>query len=391
MILKSVKLNDILRRGARLPLLGVLCLAMGLSSCDSFSIYDDDPNCVHGIALRFVYDYHMERGANSFPAKVDCINVFVFDEDGNYVTQFKETSDALLSENYRMEMELDNGKYTIIAYGGMACEHANFTLTPDWQSPEFQSVHKNDFIVTLPRDGKGVSDKQLHNIAERTGGLFFAQPLEIELTDDDYNTTYREETVYMMNDVNDIKIVLQELHDPKVVDYNDYNFEIIDDNFVLDSKNDPIYVATEDYQPSYKPFYMDNPQIGQAMNATSSITQPLEQDEDNKVQVALAEFSTSRLFHNENYSHLDSARLLITSQKEKDKNGKPREIINIPLIRYLLLTFTPGTSWIKTYQEYLDRQSDWTLMFFLQNGKWVETNVSVNDWIVRVNDIELDY
>lgn len=387
MNLKSVKLNDILRKGALLPLLGVLCLTMGLSSCNS--IYDDDPNCLHGVALRFVYDYHMERGANSFPAKVDCINVFVFDENGNYVTQFKETSDALLSESYRMEIPLDNGKYTIIAYGGMACEHSNFTLTPDWQSSAIQSVNKNDFIVTLPRDGQGVSDKQLHNIAERTGGLFFAQPLEVELTDDDYDTTYREETVYMMNDVNDIKVVLQELHDPKVVDYHDYNFEIIDDNFVLDSKNNPIYVATADYQPYYKPFYMDNPTMGHALNATSFITQPLEQDENDKVQVALAEFSTSRLFHNENYSHLDSARLLITSNKEKDGNGNPRQIINIPLIRYLLLTFTPGASWIKTYQEYLDRQSDWTLMFFLQDGKWVETNVSVNEWIVRVNDIEL--
>ena len=387
MSLKSFKFNDMLReRAKRLSLLGVLCLALGLSSCDS--IYDDDPNCLHGIALRFVYDYHMEPGANAFAANVDCINVFVFDDNGNYVTQFKETSDALLSENYRMEIPLDNGKYTIIAYGGMACEHANFTLTPDWKSPEFQNVNKNDLIVTLPRDERGVSDKQLHDIDKRTGGLFFAQPLEVELTDDDYNTAYREETVYMMNDVNDIKIILQELHDPKVVDYNDYNFEIIDDNFVLDSKNNPIYVATEDYQPSYQPFYLDNPTIGRAMNATSKVTQPLYEDEDNKVQVALAEFSTSRLFHNENNSHLDSARLLVTSKKEKDEKGNPRQIINIPLVRYLLLTFTPGASWIRTYQEYLDRQSDWTLMFFLQNGKWVETNVSVNQWVVRVNDID---
>ena len=388
MNLKSVKLNNMLRGGAkRLSLLGMLCLVLGLSSCNS--IYDDDPNCLHGISLRFVYDYHMERGANSFPANVDCINVFVFDSNGNYVTQFKETSDALRSEGYRMEIPLDNGKYTIIAYGGMACDHPNFTLTPDWQSAEFQSVNKDDLIVTLPRNEQGVSDKLLHNTVDRTGGLFYAQPLEVELTDDDYATTYREETVYMMNDVNNIQVMLQELSDPYVVDYNDYNFEIVDDNFVLDSKNNPIYVATEDYQPFYKPYYLDNPQVGAVKNANSTQTQPLEQDEDNPVQVALAAFSTSRLFHNENYSHIDSARLLITSTKEKDEKGNPKEIVNIPLIRYLLLTFTPNTSWIRTHQEYLDRRSDWTLMFFLQEGKWVEATVSVNDWIVRVNEAEL--
>ena len=119
MNLKSVKLNDMLReRAKRLSLLGVLCLALGLSSCDS--IYDDDPNCLQGIALRFVYDYHMEPGANAFAANVDCINVFVFDEDGNYVTQFKETSDALRNDSYRMNIPLENGKYQLMAYGGMA-------------------------------------------------------------------------------------------------------------------------------------------------------------------------------------------------------------------------------------------------------------------------------
>ena len=387
MNLKSVMINNMLRKGAkRLSLLGVLCLTMGFSSCDS--IYDDDPNCLHGIALRFVYDYHMERGANAFPANVDCINVFVFDKNGNCVTQFKETSDALRSESYRMEIPLDNGKYTIIAYGGMACEHSNFNLTPDWRSPEFLGVNKDNLEVTLPL-ADGVSKKMLHNIEERTGGLFFAQPLEVELTDDDYNTTYREETVYMMNDVNDIQVTLQELHDPYVVDYHDYDFKIIDDNFKLDSKNNPIYTATADYQPYYKPYALSNPTIGQVKNAESSSTQPIEEDETKLVQVARAGFSTSRLFHNKDYSHITSARLVVTSNKEKGIDGNPRTIIDIPLIEYLLLIWSEGDSWIKTPQEYLDRQSRWRLMFFLQDGKWVEANVSVDNWIVRINNAEL--
>lgn len=387
MNLKSVILNNILRKRAqRLSLLGMLCLALGLNSCNS--IYDDDPNCLHGIALRFVYDYHMEKGANSFPANVDCINVFVFDSNGNCVTQFKETSDALRSESYRMEIPLDNGKYTIIAYGGMACDNPSFSLTPDWKAPEFIGTNKDDLVVTLPLEG-GVSKKQLHKIEERTGGLFFAQPLEVELTDKDYSTTYREETVYMMNDVNDIQITLQELNDPYQVDYNDYDFKIVDDNFVLDSKNNPIYQATEDYQPYYKPYALENTKIGKVKNADSRNTEPIEQDEDDEVQVARAEFSTSRLFHNKDYSHINSARLIVTSKKETERDGTPKKIIDIPLIGYLLLIWGEGDSWIKTPQEYLDRQSRWRLMFFLQEGKWVEATVSVDNWIVRVNDIDL--
>lgn len=380
MNLKSVKLNDMLReRAKRLSLLGVLCLALGLSSCES--IYDDDPNCLRGIALRFIYDYHMEPGANAFAANVDCINVFVFDENGNYVTQFKETSNALRNDSYRMEIPLENGKYQLMVYGGTACEHSRFSLTPNWTtSPD---AKKDDITVTLPRNEQGESDVQLHNIDERTGGLFYGT-LEVELNEDDYNSTYREETVYLMNDVNDIQIILQELESPYQVDHADYDFQIVDDNFVLDCNNKAVHVATADYKPVYKPYIAENRLIGAVKNSTS-IGAQLEEDEGRPVQVACAEFSTSRLL----IEHLSTARLQITSSKDSDRNGNPQMIVDIPLIEYLTLVRGWGDSWIKDDQEFLDRQSRWTLMFFLQHGNWISTRISVNAWIVRVNNFDL--
>ena len=395
MNLKSVKFNDMLRKGAkRLPLLGVLCLAMGLSSCDS--VYDDDPNCVHGIALRFVYDYHMEPGANSFPANVDCINVFVFDSDGNYVTQFKETSDDLRNENYRMILPLDNGKYQLKVYGGTACEKTKFNLTPDWNST--QGAKMDDILVTLPRNEEGVSKVQLHNIEERSGGLFYGYAirhtdgqvsygtLDVELTDDDYAVDYREETVYLMNDVNNIQIILQELDSPYQADYTDYSFQIVDDNFILDSNNKAVHVATDTYQPLYEPYAFDNRIVGAIKNIDQNGAK-VEEDENKPVQVACAEFSTSRLL----MEHLPTARLQIFSNSEKNQDGTPHLLIDIPLVEYLLLIRGFGDSWIKSDQEFLDRQSRWTLMFFLQHGKWITTRISVNSWIVRINDIELGY
>ena len=379
MNLKSVKINDMLRKGAkRLPLLGVLCLVLGLSSCGS--VFDDEQDCVHGIALRFVYDYHMEPGANAFAANVDCINVFVFDENGNYVTQFKETSDALRNDSYRMNIPLENGKYQLMAYGGMACEHSRFSLTPDWTSTP--AAKKDDILVTLPRNAQGESDVQLHNIDERTGGLFYGT-LEVELTDDDYNTTYREETVYLMNDVNNIQIILQELDYPYQVDYADYDFKIIDDNFVLDCNNKAVETITEEYK-AYKPYAAENRITGAAANLNSNSGTQLEENEKQPVQVACAEFSTSRLL----IEHLPTARLVVTSRTEKDKAGNAATIIDIPLIEYLLLIRGFGDTWIKTDQEFLDRQSRWTMMLFLRNGVWMTTCISVNAWIVRVNHAE---
>lgn len=374
MNLKSVKLNDMLReRAKRLSLLGVLCLALGLSSCNS--IYDDDPNCLHGIALRFVYDYHMEPGANAFAANVDCINVFVFDDKGNYVTQFKETSDALRNDSYRMEIPLENGRYQLMVYGGTACEHSRFNLTPDWATTP--SAKKDDIIVTLPRNERGESDVQLHNIDERTGGLFYGT-LDVELTDKDYSTTYREETVYLMNDVNDIQVILQEIEYPYQVDYADYDFQIIDDNFVLDCNNKVVESVTEEYK-AYRPYAAENRITGGAANLNSNGSR-LEEDGKRPVQVACAEFSTSRLL----VEHLPTARLVVTSRYAT--NGTP--IIDLPLIEYLMLIRGFGDSWIKSDQEFLDRQSRWTLMFFLQSGKWQQSRIVVNDWIVRVNHAE---
>ena len=381
MNLKSVKLNDMLRKGAkRLPLLGVLCLALGLFSCES--VYDDEQECLHGIALRFVYDYHMEPGANAFAANVDCINVFVFDEAGNYVTQFKETSDILRNDSYRMNLPLENGKYQLLIYGGTACEHSHFSLTPNWASTP--TAKKDELLVTLPRNAQGESNIQLHNIEERTGGLFYGT-LEVELTDDDYQTTYREETVYLMNDVNDIQIFLQELESPYHVDIADYDIQIVDDNFVLDCNNKAVETRTREYTHSvYKPYVTENCITGAVKNPNADGAM-LEEDERRPVQVARAEFSTSRLL----VDHLSTARLQITSSKDKDKNGNPQMIVDIPLIEYLLLVRGWGDTWIKTDQEFLDRQSRWSMMFFLQHGYWVSARISVNAWIVRTNDADL--
>lgn len=381
MNLKSVKLNDILRSGAKkLPLLGVLCLSLGFSSCDS--VFDEEQECLHGIALRFVYDYHMERDANAFAGNVDCITVFVFDSNGNYVTQFEETTEVLRNESYRMNIPLENGKYQLMVYGGTACDNTCFSLTPNWKSAEGKNAKKDDILVTLPRT-EGVSNKQLHNLDQRTGGLFYGT-LDVELTDNDYNTTYREETVYLMNDVNNIQIILQELDYPYSVDYKDFDYQIIDDNFVLDSKNEVVHVATEDYQPQYAPYAMQNRITGAAKNIDSNGAR-LEEDEEKPVQVACAEFSTSRLF----LDHLPTARLRVTVKGELNSDGTPRTVIDIPLIEYLMLIRGFGDSWIKGDQEFLDRQSRWTLMFFLQHGVWISARVSVNEWVVRINNAEL--
>ena len=95
------------------------------------------------------------------------------------------------------------------------------------------------------------------------------------------------------------------------------------------------------------------------------------------VSAAYYELSTSRL------TTITAPRLVVFS-RERGEN-----IINIPLNTYLLLLKSELYSEMPA-QEFLDRISEWSLVFFLDSGnRWVNSHIVVNDWIVRLNTAEL--
>lgn len=375
----SVKLSNILRKGALLlPSLGVLCLGSMLTSCES--LHDDMSDCRSGIQLAFNFDYHMEPGANAFPSNVDCVTVYVCDTQGNYLTQFSETSDVLRDPNYRMELPLEKGSYHLLVYGGTTCDKAAVDFTSSWS-------HKDQVRATVPTDDKGESRNQLHDIETRSGGLFYGT-LNVTLTDRDFTAgAFREVRVDLMKDTNTIQVFLQELANPDQMDHRDYDFTIVDDNFTLDGYNNPVYEVANtpgSTTKCYKPLATETRLAGytEPSGREGSVAYV---DNERPVRVAYAEFSTSRLF----VRHMQSARLIITSNRDKDDLGNPKVIVDIPLITYLAMTRGYGESWIKDDQEYLDRQSRWHLMFFLQRNLWVKTTIVVNSWIVRLDPINL--
>lgn len=64
-----------------------------------------------------------------------------------------------------------------------------------------------------------------------------------------------------------------------------------------------------------------------------------------------------------------------------------REVARLPLSTYLAMGRSGADNW--SDQEYLDRGSRWNLLFFLdRNNLWVKTWIHVNDWPVRINNIE---
>lgn len=314
-------------------------MTASFSSCES--IFEDLDACPHGVSLRFVYDYNMEF-ANAFPSKVDCLTLLVYDGQGNYVTTVTEKGAALADESYRMRLDLDKGEYRFVAYGGIACDRSSFVLHP----ASLSGTCHGDLRVSL--DGSCLTDPARRNLHPLYWG-------ELTLATAD---SYSEGTVRMMKNTNNIRIMLQQV-DGLTVDNRDYDFFIEDDNTLFGCDNDLIPAGTV----TYKPWSCGQTSVGIAADGSEA-------------SVAYAELSVSRLMVK------NSPRLIVRRRSDG------AAVIDIPLNNYLL-AFKSDLYPRMDKQEFLDRKSEWPMIFFLGHDmEWLSTHIQIDDWIVRINDYE---
>ena len=340
-----MKLSSLRHTAARLvKALLVTVAALGATSCDGL-IYDDLDPCNEGLRLRFIYDYNMEF-ANAFPKQVDCLNLFVYDSNGKYITTKTVTDLALLGdENWRMNIDLPAGKYHLIAYGGMADAAASFAFNP---VPGVGVPMQDVQVYMKPECITSPVGTNLHN-------LFFGA-LDVTVVKDALD--YTEATVEMMRDTNNLRIVLQHV-DGSPVYNDDFDFVVTAANTEFNYNNELLPVETTTFYP-----WTRGQQIAGA-----------EAETDEPVEVAYAEFSLSRLMAT------GGPRLEITNRKTGSN------VLSIPLVSYLLLLKSELYSSMPS-QEYLDRENRWSMVFFLDRGdRWLSVSIQINGWTVRINNI----
>ena len=90
---------------------------------------DDLDDCPTGLYLSFKYDYNLQR-ADMFNDHVGAVTVYVFDEEGRYVTKQEEANvpghAPLSSPLYTMRMTLAPGKYKFWYWPGRRI------MRPNW-------------------------------------------------------------------------------------------------------------------------------------------------------------------------------------------------------------------------------------------------------------------
>ena len=315
----------------------IVCSVVVLQSCSKEKDKEVPEPPKQGVELRFAYD--SAELSNPLISPTNCLSLFVYDESGNYVKSVTETSSALTGENYVMQVELPEGKYQLIAWGGIACADASFNLvsTPAAGSKvgELQVVMKDNCKNANP----GVN---LHPLYYGTLGVSVPAGSD-KLT---------QATVPMICDTNNIRIILQNTNNTPV-NVADFTFEIVDDNSLLNYQNEVISQNPLTYYPCA---------TGQTEAGTN-------------VTVGYADFSTSRL--------IAVSNCMLTVIK-KDGN---RTVLSIPLINYILLG--QGENSEMTDQQFLDHHTQWTLTLYLEEGFWVSSRFKLNDWELRLNDTKL--
>lgn len=335
-------------------MLAALATLAAISSC---SLIEDESDCVLSSNLvKFRYDYNMKH-ADAFSAEVKQVTLLAFDSKTGRLVQRLDVPAEDMRDGNAIPLEVEPGAYDLLAWGG---EHSK---SFDIAAGKIGESTLSDFHAFLHRDKS--SDGSLHiydDIAPLFHGLVhvnlgYASPSKPNIVD-----------LPLMKDTNVIRVILQHVSG-ELVDHADFNFTITDRNGWLNADN-----SLRDNLPiAYHPWYLYTGAVDINLNPTDAPTNRSAAPADSRSILggSLAEFTLSRLMMQ------NDPELLVT-----DKSGKTILRINIRDYALLVKGFYNEAM---SDQEYLDRQDEYNMTFFLDEGnRWLNTIIIINDWrIVR--------
>ena len=324
--------------------------AMFLTSCDNNVIYDGEGDCQAYYRIKFKYDRNL-KFADAFSKEVSSVNLYVFGEDGTLVYQGKESGEILANEDYVMPVELPVGKYDMLAWCGVGEDDSYFV--PEVALGVTTKEELKCRINRQSEEGYGVVDKELVSL--------FHGEMQVEFTDEPGTHV---ETMELTKNTNSVRILLQQLSGEDV-DLAKFSFEIQDNNGYMAHDNSLL----QDELLIYKPWSL---KTGNADVDADIYHAPATRA--SSVGVAVAELTVGRLVEG-------NRPILVIRNIEEDK-----VVLSVPLIDYALLV-KGNYGKDMNDQEYLDRQDEYSMTFFLdESGDWASASIIVNSWRVVLNN-----
>lgn len=344
--------------------LSATVLALGMAvSCDGL-IYDGEGDCAVTYRVRFRYDMNM-KFADAFSHEVDRVTLYVLGEDGSIIWTKTESGDALAAEDYSMVVDVPAGRYDLLAWCD-AGDKGSFTVA---KAAEKAGL-KCSLNVKTAGDGSSYVDSDLDR-------LYYGYLAGADFTADEGTV---EATVNLTKDTNHFSVILQHISgDP--MDKSKFSFSIVADNAFMDWDNS--LIGNE--MVSYNAWSVESGSANVEKYKTSSAgaifpvaeTAEAATKATASLNLVTAELTTGRLVKGR------QPRLNVTNLE----SGK--EVLSVPLIDFALLVKGKYNERMDD-QEYLDRQDDYSMIFFLDDqDRWINTFIYINSWKIVLQDENL--
>ena len=332
----------------RMCTLFVAVLGMTIVSCSD--ILDEEVvDCSVEYRVKFKYDHNMKK-ADAFSNEVRSVTLYAFYQEGNFVYQRTEQGDILGEDGYSMPLEVEAGDYRFITWAGLEGEESFSVpvLTPGVSTIDDLTCRMNR--ISTRSDGSAIVNEDLKPLwhGEVTQHSFTSRAAMVQ-----------ELTIPLIKNTNNVRVVLQHLSGSPV-EVDKFTFTITDENGWMNHDNSLL----EDEQLTYYAWRTDD---GVAeLNPNGSRAQT-------SIGVAIAELTVGRLV-------LENNPILTIT------NDKGEKVLSIPLIDYALLVKGHYNRNMDN-QEYLDRQDEFNMTFFLDDDDhWVDSYIIINSWKVVLNN-----
>ena len=360
----------------------IVALGSMLCSCNDL-MHDDLPSCDMGVDLQFKYDYNVQR-ADMFNDHVGGVSVFVYDQQGKFITRQdaynSATSQPLKDHNYTMRLNLEPGKYRFVTFAFQKKYEETRTLKGakfQIAIPQVGSDIK-DLNVRLDRTNPNRQNAQSHdgNDPEDNPAVVENRSLPLDtlwhgLSDHlvevkDLQVT--KHTISLVRDTKQLTVRLHQLNEPTNINADDFSYQITDANGYINYDNSLL----PDEELTYTPY----------KTWTTEFTTP-----EGTVQERTA------------HAALMFSRLVLHPATENDKNAilsiwnkkTGEEVVRINLADFLAQGRGAFEALNYSAQEFLDREYDYKLDFFLKGDKWqyVKLGISILDWSKRIQRADL--
>ena len=326
-------------------ILSAFVAAVLFGSCEN--IMEDEGYCPTIYKVKFTYTMNILE-VDAFAGKVGSVSLFVFDEQGRFVTVQTESSAALAADDYAMVLDLPAGTYDFIAWCGLK-DNASFALD-NAQSP----LSKDDLVCRLQAVTRAGMLSQT-SLAPLWHGRADRVVLREDLIGEEVVAT-----IDLTKDTNTVRIILQH-YKGRTLNADDFEFTISSDNGIMNWDNSLLPCEEIIYREWTK--------------KSGEVTMPGE-DEDSEeitsISSVIAEIDVARLLKE------GHKPVLMVRQPDAEKT-----ILRLPLIDVLLIAKGEARHKMSD-QEYLDRQDEYNLIIFLndENGWYVNGGIWVNSWHV---------